>query len=255
MIGRLTYHGFNPNLAIIRDAAGQYKVFLHGLCWIHAERSIQKIIGFSDYQNQLLEEIKSDIWKLYNDLKNYRLQPDEIQQNDLEGRFDNLFTRKTRFATLDQALKRIYRNKSELLLVLQRPDIPLHNNLSERDIREYVKRRKISGSTRSEMGKECRDTLLVHQRNHIRADFAFTQKHFQYYVPKSFLQHAGINGRGNGKHTVFMETSVGNENMQVRIKAQKITLPQRQCPWMRIEHQQVGTARTSFQYNLHKRPG
>ena len=69
MIGSLTYHGFNPNLAIISDAAGQYKVFLHGLCWIHAERSIQKIIGFSDYQNQLLEEIKSDIWKLYNDLK------------------------------------------------------------------------------------------------------------------------------------------------------------------------------------------
>ena len=25
------------------------------------------------------------------------------------------------------------------------------------------------------------------------------------------------------KHTIFMETSVGNENMQVRIKAQKIT--------------------------------
>ena len=70
---------------------------------------------------------------------------------------------------------------------------------------------------------EPRMTPLVHQRNHIRADFAFTQKHFQYYVPKNFLQHAGINGRGNGKHTVFMETSVGNENMQVRIKAQKIT--------------------------------
>ena len=46
---------------------------------------------------------------------------------------------------------------------------------------------------------EPRMTPLVHQRNHIRADFAFTQKHFQYYVPKNFLQHAGINGRGNGK--------------------------------------------------------
>jgi len=175
MIGSLTYHGFNPNLAIISDAAGQYKVFLHGLCWIHAERSIQKIIGFSDYQNQLLEEIKSDIWKLYNDLKNYRLQPDEIQQNDLEGRFDNLFTRKTRFATLDQALKRIYRNKSELLLVLQRPDIPLHNNLSERDIREYVKRRKISGSTRSEMGKECRDTFTSLKKTCRKLKLSFWQ--------------------------------------------------------------------------------
>ena len=49
-----------------------------------------------------------------------------------------LFTRKTGFTTLDNALCRIYANKSELLLVLERPDIPLHNNLSKRDIREYV---------------------------------------------------------------------------------------------------------------------
>jgi hypothetical protein len=44
-------------------------------------------------------------------------------------------------------------------LVLDRPDIPLHNNLSENDIREYVKRRKISGSTRSDAGKMCRDSF------------------------------------------------------------------------------------------------
>lgn len=43
--------------------------------------------------------------------------------------------------------------------MLERPDIPLHNNLSERDIREYVKRRKISGSTQSDEGQRCRDTF------------------------------------------------------------------------------------------------
>ncbi len=36
----------------------------------------------------------------------------------------------------------------------------LHNNPSERDIREYVKKRKISGSTRSETGRKCRDTFV-----------------------------------------------------------------------------------------------
>ncbi len=51
------------------------------------------------------------------------------------------------------------RNKRELLLVLERPDLPLHNNLSEGDIREYVKRRKISGGTRSEEGRRSRDTF------------------------------------------------------------------------------------------------
>ena len=56
-------------------------------------------------------------------------------------------------------MRRVAKNKAELLLVLNRPDIPLHNNLSERDIREYVKKRKISGSTRSDNGRRCRDTF------------------------------------------------------------------------------------------------
>jgi hypothetical protein len=45
-----------------------------------------------------------------------------------------------------------------LLLVLQRPEIPLHHNGAESAIREYVKKRKISGSTRSDTGRQCRDT-------------------------------------------------------------------------------------------------
>ena len=43
--------------------------------------------------------------------------------------------------------------------MLEHPQIPLHNNLSEGDIREYVKKRKISGSTRSSPGRRCRDTF------------------------------------------------------------------------------------------------
>ena len=159
LVGSITYHGFNPELAIISDDAGQFKVFLHGLCWVHAERTIQKIVGFNEHHNQLLEETRTDIWQFYRDLKKYRHNPGKRKKKDLESRFDDIFTRKTGFASLDLALKRLYRNKSELLLVLHRPDIPLHNNLSERDIREYVKRRKVSGSTRSDIGKKCRDTF------------------------------------------------------------------------------------------------
>ncbi len=175
LVGSITYHGFNPELAIISDDAGQFKVFLHGLCWIHAERTIQKIVGFNDRHNQLLQQVKADIWELYNDLKKYRQNPADKEKKDLENRFDALFTRKTGFATLDQALKRLFLNKSELLLVLQRPDIPLHNNLSERDIREYVKRRKVSGSTRSDMGKECRDTFTSLKKTCRKLGISFWQ--------------------------------------------------------------------------------
>ena len=61
---------------------------------------------------------------------------------------------------LNAALQRLMNNKRELLLVLDRPDVPLHNNESERDIREYVKKRKISGSTRSDNGRRSRDTFI-----------------------------------------------------------------------------------------------
>ena len=78
---------------------------------------------------------------------------------DLERRYDEIFTTRTCYATLNQTLKRIHKNKAELLLVLERPDIPLHNCVSESDIREYVTKRKISGSTRSDPGRRCRDTF------------------------------------------------------------------------------------------------
>jgi hypothetical protein len=63
-MGSITHHGYNPELAFISDDAGQFKVFLHGLCWIHAERSIQKLFGYSDLQIKLLEKAKTDIWNL-----------------------------------------------------------------------------------------------------------------------------------------------------------------------------------------------
>ena len=43
--------------------------------------------------------------------------------------------------------------------VLERPDIPSHTNDSERDIRDHVQKQKISGGTRSGLGRQCRDTF------------------------------------------------------------------------------------------------
>ena len=159
LLGSVLEHGINPELVVVSDDAGQFNVLLHALCWIHAERTINKIVGFNEKQRQALEEIRTQIWDFYQDLKAYRKAPSTEKKAELEARFDEIFTTQTCFATLNQALKRLYNNKAELLLVLERPDIPPHNNASERDIREYVKRRKISGSTRSESGRRSRDTF------------------------------------------------------------------------------------------------
>ena len=78
----------------------------------------------------------------------------------LERDFERLFPRRTGFVDLNEALQRIHGKRDDLLLVLERPEIPLHNNLSESDIREWAKKRKISAGTRSELGRRCRDTFI-----------------------------------------------------------------------------------------------
>lgn len=161
LLGSILEHGFNPEIVILSDDAGQFNILLllHALCWIHADRTINKLVGFNDEQRVALEDIRTQIWGYYDELKAYKVAPSVEKKTALETLFDKIFTAQTCFATLNQALKRLHKNKSELLLVLDRPDIPLHNNTSERDIRDYVKKRKISGSTRSELGRRCRDTF------------------------------------------------------------------------------------------------
>ncbi len=159
LIGSVIEHGISKKLSIISDDAGQFNVLIHGLCWIHAERLIGKITPFTDEQKEDLETVRDKIWNLYKGLKQYKKNPRPKAKERLEAVFDRIFTMKTSSATLNLALKRLYNNKPELLLVLERPEIPLHNNVAENAIREYVKKRKISGSTRSESGRKCRDTF------------------------------------------------------------------------------------------------
>lgn len=149
----------NPALAVISDDAGQFDVFRHGLCWIHAERTLHKLVGFTDEQRAALEAKRVQVWDFYRCLKLYKEAPTESLKRELDGRFDEIFLDKTCFVSLNQALKRLHNNKAELLLVLERPDVDLHNNLSENDIREFVTRRKRNGSTRSDEGRRSRDTF------------------------------------------------------------------------------------------------
>ena len=45
-------------------------------------------------------------------------------------------------------------------MVLDRPEIPLHTNGSENDVRCHVTKRKVSGGTWSDQGRQARDTFL-----------------------------------------------------------------------------------------------
>ena len=77
------------------------------------------------------------------------------------------------FGALNHVLNDLKKKKDQLLVVLNRPNTSLHNNDSERDIREYVKRRKISAGTRSENGRTARDTFLSLKKTCQKLDISF----------------------------------------------------------------------------------
>ena len=155
----LLEQGIATDLGIVSDDAGQFNIFDHALCWIHMERLIHRLIPFNDKQKEAVDWARNEIWSIYAGLKKYKKKPDEQEATRLRKQFQSLCATRTDYETLNSLLKRMAINEHELFRVLDRPEIPLHNNLSERDIRDYVKKRKISGSTRSDTGRKCRDTF------------------------------------------------------------------------------------------------
>ena len=101
------------------------------------------------------------IWWFYGSLKEYKLAPSPPQAHVLRSRFDRIFKRgATGYVMLDRLLRRLFRHKDALLRVLDRPEIPLNTNASENDIRAFVTKRKISGGTMSDKGRDARDIML-----------------------------------------------------------------------------------------------
>jgi hypothetical protein len=103
----------------------------------------------TEAQRRAVDLVRQLIWWLYRDLKAWQGQPERRRAPALRSRFDRIFQRRTGYVTLDRLLARLYERKAELLRVLDRPEIPLHTNSSENDIRAHVIKRKISGGTQS----------------------------------------------------------------------------------------------------------
>ena len=160
LIGTIVKNGFDPSTIIHSDGAQQFNIFVHSLCWKHAERPLVKLKSYNEVQSLQLENKKSEFWELYQQLKVYKQNPQPQRAIQLSEQFDKMCEPVLNYASLNLVFKELKTKKDQLMLVLQRPNTSLHNNDSERDIREYVKRRKISAGTRSENGRTARDTFL-----------------------------------------------------------------------------------------------
>ncbi len=82
-----------------------------------------------------------------------------VKKQQIKRDFNHWVTTRVDYPDLQTVLGKLMVVREELLLVLEYPWLPLHNNLMERQIREYVKRRKVSDGTRSDLGQMCRDTF------------------------------------------------------------------------------------------------
>jgi hypothetical protein len=159
LLGSLMAKGVSPDLIVLSDGAGQFTILVHAACWVHAERPLARMIPHNEEHRLAIEGVRQQVWELYQDLKAYRQQPQPAQVPLLTARFEALCAQRTGYPSINNVLHEMREHQADLLRVLERPEVPLHNNASESDIRDYVKKRKISGSTRSDDGRRCRDTF------------------------------------------------------------------------------------------------
>jgi len=155
-------NGLPEDIVILSDNAGQFdlKIITHALCWIHAERALKRIVPINEQEAADLETMLDHIWHYYDELKNYKKNPSDEMKNHLDKKFDEIMSTPTNGFLIAPVLKKFRDNKRKLLVVLENPNIPIQNNLAESDLRHTVIQRKISGGTRSDLGRLSRDVFV-----------------------------------------------------------------------------------------------
>jgi hypothetical protein len=138
-----------------------YITSLRALCWIHEERHYKKLTPFLPHHQKLVDDFRSRIWKYYKELKKYKKNPSKKEKKRLSKLFDEIFSTKTGYVGLDIRIELTQKKKDSLLVVLDYPDTPLHNNPAELALRMYVIKRKISFGTQSKDGTKSWETFFT----------------------------------------------------------------------------------------------
>jgi len=147
---------------LICDDAPQFKLLTEelSLCWVHEGRHYKKLNPLIGYHQKILTKFLDDFWDYYRKLLKYRESPNEEMARKLKLEFERIFSGVSGYQELDLR-KELTRGKmKELLLVLEHPELPLHNNPAELAARTMVRRRHISYGTQTELGTKAWDTFM-----------------------------------------------------------------------------------------------
>jgi hypothetical protein len=131
------------------------------LCWIHEGRHYKKLTPSSAPFRSALAEFTKQFWQYYDELLAYRQQPSADEKARLAAKFDTLFATVTGYRALDERIEKTKLKKASLLLVLDHPEIPLHNNPAELGARQRVRKRDVSFGPRTPDGAKAWDTFMT----------------------------------------------------------------------------------------------
>jgi len=148
---------------LLTDDAPQFKQIaeLLALCWVHDGRHYKKLSPVVPFNRKKLDEFLTHYWNYYHKLLDYKNSPSKKQANVLEKEFDELFSTITGYQQLDERIEKTKLKKDSLLLALEYPELPLHNNNSELGARVQARYRDISYHTINEKGTEAKDTFMT----------------------------------------------------------------------------------------------
>jgi hypothetical protein len=157
----------DPDWPVVRtlvcDDAPQFRAITAelALCWIHEGRHFKQLTPWLPQPRALLADILDQFWTYYRELLAYRDYPTPEERVRLDARFDALFGTVTGYHDLDRRLALTRDKKPELLLVLDHPELPLHNNPAELGARQRVRKRDVSFGPRSPTGAAAWDTFMT----------------------------------------------------------------------------------------------
>ena len=148
---------------LLSDGAPQFKKLTEeqALCWIHDARNYKKLEPIVPLHKKELEDFLSRYWNYYRQLLQFRENPTQENAEQLSIEFDGLVSTKTNYQALNERIEKTKENKSELLLTLKYPEIPLHNNDAELGARTQVRKRDVSLHTMTEEGTKASDTFMT----------------------------------------------------------------------------------------------
>jgi Transposase IS66 family len=147
--------------ALLGDDAGQFdKVTVErAQCWVHDGRHYKKLLPSCWEFAALLSTFRRAYWAFYGELLAYRQAPSPAEADRLRADFVALFSTVTGYPALDARIAKTLAQQQELLLVLDHPELPLHNNDSELTARKRVRKRDVSFGPRTPAGARCWDTF------------------------------------------------------------------------------------------------